>query len=336
MVNPERRDAFLLRSIIEEAVTSSQLEGASTTRKVAVAMLREGRRPRDTRERMIFNNFRTMKALQDLKGEALTPARLLELHGLIAEGTLPESTTVGSFRRSDDIRVIHPGYRTLLHQPPPFAELPERMERLCAFANASEDARPFVHPVLRAILLHFMIGYDHPFEDGNGRTARALFYGSMLRSGYWLTEFLSISRILKAAPAQYGRAYLHTETDGGDTTYFLLHQLETLRKAIQGLHDYLNRKAKEQTQIEHLLRTSPALRAPLNHRQRALLAHALRHPGENYKIEAHQRSHGVVYQTARTDLLSLAELGLFESFKEGRSFVFVPVKDLERRLTHLG
>jgi hypothetical protein len=75
-----------------------------------------------------------------------------------------------------------------------------------------------VHPVLRAILLHFMIGYDHPFADGNGRTARALFYWSMARSGYWLMEYTSISHILRKAPARYMRAYLHTETDKNDTT----------------------------------------------------------------------------------------------------------------------
>ena len=68
-------------------------------------------------------------------------------------------------------------------------------------------------PVLRATLpaIHFMVGYDHYFEDGNGRTARAFFYWSMLRQGYWLAEFLSISRVLRAAPARYARSFLLTE-----------------------------------------------------------------------------------------------------------------------------
>jgi len=335
VVTSERRDEFLLRSLIEEAITSSQLEGASTTRRVAVDMLREGRRPRDQSERMISNNFRTMRAIQAFRDEPISPERLLELHALISEGTLQEPSHVGRFRVSDDIRVVHNEDGTVLHQPPAHAELPARMEALCRFANAAEHERPFVHPVIRAILLHFMIGYDHPFEDGNGRTARALFYWSMLRSGYWLTEFLSISRILKAAPAQYGKAYLHTETDQGDTTYFILHQLETVRKAIAGLHEYLARKAREQKSVERLLATSPAFRARMNYRQRSLLAHALRHPGESYRIDAHQRSHGIVYQTARVDLLELARLGLLEQGREGRAFVFVAPDDLEARLTRL-
>ena len=118
------------------------------------------------------------------------------------------------------------------------------MQRLCDFANADEASLPFVHPVLRAILLHFMIGYDHPFADGNGRTARALFYWSMARSGYWLMEYTSISHILRKAPARYMRAYLHTETDKNDTTYFLLHQLQTIRQAIAALHDYVAKKSR--------------------------------------------------------------------------------------------
>ncbi len=335
VTTPEHRDEYRVRSLIEEAVTSSQLEGASTTRRVAVDMLREGRKPRDLSERMIFNNFRTMQSIQTFRNQAMTVERLLELHGLIAEGTLREASKEGRLRTGDDIRVVDTSDGAVLHQPPRHEELRERMEKLCAFANASENERPFVHPVIRAILLHFMLGYDHPFEDGNGRTARALFYWSMLRSGYWLTEFLTISRVLKEAPARYGRAYLFTESDGGDTTYFILHQLETIRKAIAGLHEYLARKGREQQSVERLLALSPELQARLNHRQRALLAHALRHPDTGYRIEAHQRSHGIVYQTARTDLLELAELGFLNKFKEGRAHVFSPPADLAKRLQAL-
>jgi Fic family protein len=210
--------------------------------------------------------------------------------------------------------------------------LPERLERLCAFANADESSLPFVHPVLRAILLHFMVGYDHPFADGNGRTARALFYWSMARSGYWLMEYTSISHILRPAPASYMRAYLHTETDHNDTTYFLLHQLSTIRKAIAALQEYLARKAGEQKETEKLLSASPRLRTRFNHRQVTLLTHALKNQGEGYRVDAHQRSHNVVYQTARNDLLDLESLGLLERQKQGNAYLFFAPDDLRGRL----
>jgi Fic family protein len=311
------------------------LEGASTTRKVAEAMLREGRKPRDHSERMIFNNFTAMQTIRTLRDDPITPERILELHRMLAADTLDDPQDTGRLRRSDDVRVVDNRDGTLLHQPPPFRELPKRLEHLCRFANAAEDSAPFVHPVLRAILLHFMIGYDHPFADGNGRTARALFYWSMARSGYWLTEFLSISHFLRRAPTPYVRAYLHTETDGNDTTYFLLHQLELIRRAIELLHDYLARASEAQHATERMLASSPALRERLNHRQIDLLTHALQHPGENYLVEGHQRTHGVVYQTARTDLLALAEQGLLTKSRVGRAFVFSAPTDLQRRMTEL-
>lgn len=330
----ESRERYLLHSLIEESITSSQLEGASTTRKVAEAMLLEGRKPRDRSERMIFNNYRAMDRIRSLRDEPITPERILELHRMITFDTLEDSGDAGRLRTGDDVKVVDNRDGTVLHDPPSHKTLPERLERLCAFANQGTEAKPFVHPVLRAILLHFMIGYDHPFADGNGRTARAVFYWSMARSGYWLMEFLSISQFLRQAPRQYVQAYLYTETDHNDTTYFVLHQLDVIRRAITGLHDYLGRKTVEQREATRLLGTG-WLRSRLNHRQVGLLTHALRHPGETYRVARHQAVHNVVYQTARADLLDLAELGLLEKSRQGNAFVFHAVDRLERRLEGL-
>ena len=74
----------------------------------------------------------------------------------------------------------------------------------------------------------------------------------------------------------------------------------------------------------------------MNRRQRALLAHALRHPRQDYTIEAHRLSHNVVYQTARTDLLDLQERGLMTARKIGRTWHFTPVNQLERAIRALG
>lgn len=331
----ENRERYLLHSLIEESITSSQLEGASTTRKVAEAMLREKRLPRDRSEKMIFNNYQAMEHLRHLRAEKITPEHILELHRIITLDTLDEAADAGRLRESDDVNVVDVRDGTLLHQPPSFKELPERLERLCAFANADSDSSPFVHPVVRAILLHFMIGYDHPFADGNGRTARALFYWSMARSGYWLMEFLSISQFLRSAPRQYVQAYLHTETDRNDTTYFVLHQLDIIRRSINALHEYLGRKIQEQREAERLLIGAGQLRAQLNHRQLALLTHALKHPGEIYRVAKHQAVHDVVYQTARADLLGLEGLGLLMKIKQGNAFVFYAADNLAERFQDL-
>lgn len=335
VTTPENRERYLFQSTVEEAITSSQLEGAATTRRVAEDMLRQGRKPRDHSECMIFNNFHAMELIREIRNEPITPIRILELHRILTEGTLDNPADAGRLRMTDDVHVADNRDGTIIHQPPSHTELTSRLEKLCAFANADENSKPFVHPVLRAILLHFMIGYDHPFVDGNGRTARALFYWAIARSGYWLMEFVSISHYLRKAPSKYVRSYLHTETDGNDTTYFLIHQLEVVRNAIQGLHEYLVRKVSEQKSTERLLVGSGKLRNRFNHRQLALLTHALKHPGETYKIDGHQRSHAVVYQTARSDLLGLSELGLLSKQKFGKSFLFQAPQNLRETIAKL-
>lgn len=332
IVSGEDRDRYLVSSLIEEAITSSQLEGAATTREEAKAMLRSGRRPRDRSERMILNNFRAMEYIRELREEPLTPDLVLTMHRIVSAGTLDDPDAVGRLRRKGEkINVVDGTHTRVLHEPPPAATLPQRLEHLCAFANET-DSDPFVHPVIRAILLHYMMGYDHPFVDGNGRTARALFYWSLTRSGYWLMEYVSISRLLRQAPAQYGRAYLLSETDDNDTTYFIVHQLSVIERAIQALYEYLARKATEQRSAEKLLYRTPALSDRLNHRQVALLSHALRHPGFGYTVESHRTSHRVTLQTARTDLLALVKLKLLEPGKRGRTHVFYAPADLRARL----
>ena len=325
VTNPSTRDRYVVRSLMEEAITSSLLEGAAVTRVDAKKLLRSGRRPRDKGERMVVNNFRAMQQIRLWQGDPITPERVCELHEIVTEGTL-EHGEPGQLRTSDDVTVKSRDDETVLHVPPPAAQLEARLELACAFARG-EVSETFVHPVVRAIVLHFILAYDHPFPDGNGRTARAAFYWSMLSQGYWLFEFLSISRILAAAPAQYARAFLHTETDGNDVTYFLDHQLGVIRQAVRDLHAYLEAKVRTVRGAERRLRELPGL----NHRQIALLGHALRHPDAEYTIQAHRTSHGVVYQTARTDLLDLVDRGLLDKSRRGRSFILRPVADLGER-----
>ena len=111
--------------------------------------------------------------------------------------------------------------------------------------------------------------------------------------------------------------------------------MQTIRHAIAALPEYVARKSREQKETERLLASSPSLRGRFNHRQSALLNHALRHTGEAYRVDAHQRSHAVVYQTARRDLLELATLGLLEKTKQGNAFVFYAPTDLRERLNTL-
>ena len=331
VTNPDTRDRFIISSLIEEAITSSQLEGASTTRAVAAEMIRAGRRPKDRSERMILNNYQAMHTTRGIAHEPLTPQRVLELHATLTSQTLDDARDVGRIQHPDDERVQVWDNRDqrVVYTPPPASELPRRLDEMVRFANHGISDGSFLHPVIHAIALHFWLAYDHPFADGNGRTARALFYWAMLKHGYWMFEFISISRLLKQAPGQYARAFLHTETDGNDLTYFIVQQIEIIMRAIGDLGAYIDEKIEQVKQVEGLLKRS----SELNHRQLALLAHAIRHPDAHYTTRSHMTSHGVVYATARADLFKLAELGLLHRTRiGGKTNRFLVAPDLEDRI----
>jgi Fic family protein len=333
LTTPGIRDRYQMSALIEEAITSSQLEGAATTRKVANEMLRSGRRPRNHDERMIFNNFQAMEYVRTIRAEALTPEMVFRIHRIVAEGTLTDPTAAGRLRTAAESANnwgVYAPDGTLVHTPPPAGQLAKRLHDCCDFANATDDAH-FIHPIVRSILLHFWIGYDHPFLDGNGRTARVLFYWSMLHHGYWLAEYLSVSRILHRAPSQYADSYLFTETDDNDTTYFVLYQMDVLLRSIAALLEYVREKAVAVRQTQDMVRQTD-----LNHRQVALLEHALGNPEAEYSVTHHANSHRVTRQTARTDLRELAGLGLLLEARRGRGFHFAVPGDLDKKLAALG
>ena len=333
VITSEARDHYIFRSLVEEAITSSQLEGAATTRRLAKQMIRTGRPPIDRSERMILNNYETMQHIRGITNKSLTPELVLELHRLVTDGTLDEPSYAGRLRQPHENFLVVDSYDEILHTPPPAEQLPDRLKMMCDFANAQTPTY-FLHPVVRAVLLHFWLAYDHPFADGNGRCARALFYWSMLRQGYWLCEFLTISQIIKQGPARYVEAFLHTETDYNDTTYFILYHLEVLQRAIEALHRYIAKKKEQISQTEKLARVFDAGRR-LNYRQIALLSHAMRHSDAQYTIKSHMTSHNVVHQTARTDLHYLVDKGLLMHRKRGRTIYYSPVTDLEDKLQNL-
>jgi len=333
ITNPETRDRYIFSSLVEEAITSSQLEGASTTRQVAANMIRSGRRPKDKSEQMILNNYIANRHIRTFTGRKLAPSDVLELQKILTIDTLDDPNCAGRLQTPNEERVVvvDEASHQVLHTPPPADQLEWRLKEMCRFANG-ETPKGFLHPIIRAIMLHFWLAYDHPFIDGNGRTARALFYWSMISSGYWLVDYVSISTILKTAYAQYGNSYQYAESDENDATYFIVYQLEVLLKAIAQLEEHIENKVEQIQSLENRLRG----RTYFNHRQLALLSHALRHLDSHYLIKSHQRSHGVAYGTARSDLMTLADHKLLESRRiGGKTLVFLSPPDLDARIEAL-
>jgi len=319
-----RMERYAVSSLMEEAIASSQLEGAVTTTKVAKRMLREGRKPRSPSEHMILNDYQTMQRIKEIKDLPLSTTTILELHRSIAHGLLEDESSAGRFR-TDDETVVADGFEIekVYHRPPSYQKIPEYMGGLCAFVNA--DAKDdFQHPLVKAVIIHFLIGYLHPFIDGNGRLARALMYWYALKRDYWLFEYMAISKVIKQSRGGYAMAYLFAETDDNDVTYFLNYNLNCMEKALTNLKSCILRRQSEQREVMMLVEAHPQL----NQRQAEILKDMVRRKGEATSISEIMSKYNVVHQTARTDLLLLSELGFLEKKKVGKRLYFkVLVRD---------
>lgn len=332
VLNSSLKNTYIISSLIEESIRSSQLEGAATTQEAAKKMIQQGRQPSDKNEQMIYNNYMAMRFIKEHVTEKLTPEMIKELHRIVTFKTLNDNSKAGNYRCNEDKVIVTDETGEIVYNPLDADEIEEWISLLCKFSNEETDFEFFIHPVIRSITLHFLLSYIHPFVDGNGRTARALFYWSMLKQGYWLTEFISISRVLKEAPAQYAYAFLYTETDEDDLTYFIDHQISVIKKAVDEFNKYVKKKMQELEKVNTIL-VFPSIKDTYNYRQYTLIQHAIKHPGYIYSISEHQRIHGIAYDTARKDLLELSgKPELLIKIKDGKGFTFFSPSDILSRI----
>jgi Fic family protein len=327
IIPEQEKDKYLVSSIMEEAIASSQIEGAVTTRKKAKEMLRKNDKPRSKSEQMILNNYRTIQTIVEWKSQPLTIELLLHIHKLISNNTLDDKNDEGTFRTSNDIYVVNHIESEIVHTPPDFKEIPTLIEEVCNFFN-NDKPDFFIHPVIKGIILHFLIGYIHPFVDGNGRTARTLFYWYLLSKGYWLTEYLSISRLIVKSKNQYESAYLYTENDENDLTYFINYNLKTMDKAYDALRTYIQRKIDEKKYITNFQKIQF-----INNRQAEILKWFYDEPHLLLTVKEVENRLRVSNQTARTDLQQLIQYGYVELIQiNKKKQAFARISDFENKI----
>lgn len=296
IIPSEDRERYLISSLMEEAISSSQMEGAATTRRVAKEMLRKSISPHNKSEQMIVNNYEGIRFIAEHKDDKMSMELLLKIHSKMTAKTLNDSTNEGKFRQNNDIVVIDGITNEIVHTPPSYKEIPDFINRICEFAN-NEAKDVFIHPIIKAIIIHFLLAYLHPFVDGNGRTARALFYWYMLKNGYWLTEYLSISRIIYASKRQYEKAYLYVETDDYDLGYFVTYHLKVLSLAFKKLQDYIQRKIYQRQNSINLLKLGS-----INERQAIILSLYRDNPKMIMTVKEVENRFSVSHTTAKSDL----------------------------------
>lgn len=325
-VTESSKQTYLNRGIIEEAIASSQLEGAHTTRKAAKEMLVQKRPPQNESEQMIVNNYKTMAAIsEDFKHREMSVELLFEMHNMLTSGTI-DVKEQNRLREDADEIVVQGQIGTeqyITHEPPSNEFLKKQITFLIDYAN-DNNQKGFTHPIIKAIFLHFWIGYLHPFTDGNGRLARAIFYWYMLRKEYWTFMYLPISTIIKKAPMQYAMAYIYTEQDEFDLTYFFDFHIKKITHAIDEFELYLDNKIKENTEVESHISNKYSL----NERQKQLVYYLISDKNPSVSVSSHMTLHNVSRQTASKDLNTLEQLGLVTSKRSGKFIKYYPASKI--------
>lgn len=328
---------YLLNDLIEdEAISSSQLEGAVTTTLVAKDMLKRKRMPRTTDEKMIIGNYQLMTFAWDNRHQPLSVEFIARLHEVGVAGIDDGAYSPGVFRTGDDV-VVQDGDGNTVHVPPAASGLTARLQVLADWINRPHDdadRSDYLHPLVKAIALHFALGYEHPFRDGNGRVARALFYWFMFKNDFSAFRYIAISVLLRNAPVKYGRSYLYTETDGMDLTYFIDYQSSVILRAVNDFLTAYKQIAADAVSFDQRLSGS-ALSEQLNEKQKTVYQVALNGAEKAFTAVNVKENLDCSYNTASAVLNGLVDLNVFEKKKQGREWVFSLRDEDEIRLRRL-
>ena len=308
----ENEKIDLIRAAQEdEAFYSSVIEGAHTTKKRTKELVEKGLEPKNKDERMVLNNYKALMFILENLHRDIDEDIIIKIYQKVTEGTLDEEE-LGYRNNQNYVRSLN----EVVYEPPKYEEVPKLMKDLVKFIN--DDSEDLLHPLIKALILHFDFVYIHPFNDGNGRTARALTYMYLLKSGYHFFKFFSISSLLKEFRGNYYKAIKNVEDYDSDVTYFIEFYLDMMEKSIKKVssdfrNQYLLKVIKEKILNRGL---------ELNSRQVKSLEKIIKVNKKNVDIAFYMSLNKVVQETARKDLQELVEMEILQVTKLGKKNVY--------------
>ncbi|HEX9780914.1 MAG TPA: Fic family protein [bacterium] len=315
VVKEEIQAELTEQALIEEAMFSSVIEGAFSTIARARELIVEGKPPRDTSDQMVANNGRVMRYVLEQRKAPCSVELMHAIQRMVTEKTLERDADAGRFR-DGPIFVVNQRRETI-YTAPPADTVPSSMETLIRWINAGET-QPFIHPILRAAIIHTYLVYVHPYVDGNGRTARALFYWYLLKHRYEFFRYFSISSIIQETRQRYYKVLKDMEDHEADMTYVLLYMAESVVRAI----DVILQRITERYGRDLVFANVRERHIVLNERQTRFLKFLAVSREKRGTIAKYQKDFKVVYETARRDLAQLEAFGILTKGKQGHQFIY--------------
>ena len=315
VVKEEIQAELAEQALVEEAMFSSVIEGAFSTIARARELIVEGKAPKDSSDQMVANNGRVMRYVLERREAPGSLELIHTIQRLVTDKTLEHEAEAGRFREGP-VYVVNQRRQTV-YEAPPVETVQPSMEALIAWINAGAQ-QPFIHPILRAAILHTYLVYVHPYADGNGRTARAMFYWYLLKHRYEFFRYFSISSIIQETRQRYYKVLKDMEDHEADATYVLLYVAESVGRAIE----VILQRITERYLLDLVFATRRQRPLSVNDRQTRFLKSLTVARDKRGTIAQYQKDFRVVYETARRDLAHLEGLGILAKGKHGRQFIY--------------
>lgn len=261
-----------LRILTSDVVQTSAIEGhrldaddvrSSIARRLGLPQGGVRRTNRDVEGIVEVTLDATTKAAAPISAE-----RLCGWHAALFpvgySGTRP--IAVGTWRPSEagPMQVVSgPIGRERVHFEAPAANrVPSEMERFIAWC----DGEPAIDPVLKSALAHFWFVTVHPFEDGNGRIARALADLMLARADGSPQRFVSMSTQIESERSEYYRVLERCQRGSLEITRWMTWFLGCLGRAVDRA-DSLVAAVLRKADVWRSLSAGP----PVNDRQRIVV-----------------------------------------------------------------
>jgi len=163
-----------------------------------------------------------LDATQNFK-KALTEERLFDWYRILF------SSSAGKYR-TEEMQIVSGriGHLNVHYEAPGPERLSEEMSQFLKWFNNEYK----LNHILKSAIAHFWFVTIHPFDDGNGRMARAISDMMLARSDNSSQRFYSMSAQILKARKKYYDVLEKTQYGNGDITDWLLWFLETLKKAL--------------------------------------------------------------------------------------------------------
>ncbi|MHB8805816.1 MAG: Fic family protein [Coriobacteriia bacterium] len=319
---------FLMRTRIMETIAVARLDGLTISEVEAATLLQYNRTPTNPTERLLVNTFTAFDHLAEMVDEPFSREMFENLGQMLLQGVDTASLHYQPASQGLLIATPIPGddrsSRELAAQ---------QVDKIADYFNGAAD--PDDIPVLISLLATDLFRLYRPYGIASSQIGRLTGYLFALKHDLPVLGYLPVSH----AKVQWEAGLIvppMVSIDRDDFTSLeklqpldgtpyqtLVSQLATL--TLRDLEERIITWERHDAEMRELLR----LDQHLNHRQRSILARALRDSKAEFRISYHQRNHNIHYTTARRDLLELRDNGYLTMEQRGNAFVFLRGRKLD-------